>query len=120
MKILLALLSFLPFFSPTPDPCHPPDVKYLFFLHNKFIESHGLMDKHPSYGRVEYQEILDHFKMDGFVVISEKRPAGLDEVVHARKVVGQVDSLLALGIKPANITVVGTSTGGYIAQYVSS
>jgi len=88
-------------------------------LHNKFIEEHGPLEKHPSYGRAEYQEIISHFKNDGFIVMSEKRMRNTDEKIYARKVAAQIDSLLHSGIKPENITIVGTSKGGYIAQFVS-
>lgn len=120
MKILLALLSIFICFSPAINVRRQADTRYLFFLHNRFIESHGPADKHPSYGRAEYQEILERFRKDGFVVISEKRPENTDAKLYAVKVTGQVDSLLKTGIDPSHITIVGTSKGGYIAQYVSS
>ena len=94
--------------------------KYLFFLHNRFIEGHGPLEEHPSYGRAEYQEILTRFRKDGFIVLSEKRPENTDVELYAGKVKAQIDSLLHAGAKPENITVAGTSKGGYIAQYVSS
>ncbi|HTN45647.1 MAG TPA: serine hydrolase [Flavipsychrobacter sp.] len=96
------------------------EQKYLFFLHNKFVELFDLKEVHPQYGRAEYLEILDQFKNAGFRVISEKRPKDTDIKQYAQKVVRQVDSLLKKGVKPGNITVVGTSKGGYIAQYVST
>ncbi len=89
-------------------------------MHNRFIEGHGPLEENPSYGRAEYQEILERLKKDGFTVLSEKRPVNTDEKIYAGKVVRQVDSLLGLGIHPENITIVGTSKGGLIAQYVSS
>ncbi|TDX02163.1 alpha/beta hydrolase [Dinghuibacter silviterrae] len=94
--------------------------RYIFFLHNKFVEEHGPLEKHPSYGRAEYKEILGHFTNDGFVVISEKRKPNTDVKIYAEKAAAQIDSLLHAGINPSRITVVGTSKGGYIAQYVSS
>lgn len=94
--------------------------RYIIFLHNKFIEEHGPSEKHPSYGRAEYQEIISRFKNDGFIVISEKRAPNTDVKTYAGKVAGQIDSLLHAGIKPSHITIAGTSKGGYIAQYVSS
>jgi hypothetical protein len=120
MKFLLTLLSILACFSRTINPERQTDVRYLFFLHNRFIESHGPMDQHPSYGRAEYKEILERFRKDGFIVISEKRPENTDANVYAGKVTGQVDSLLKAGVDPSHITIAGTSKGGYIAQYVSS
>jgi hypothetical protein len=120
MKFLSTLFPILASFSPVIDAGNQTDTRYLFFLHNQFIESHGPADQHPSYGRAEYQEILQRFRKDGFVVISEKRPANTDAKMYAIKVAGQVDSLLKTGIDPSHITIAGTSKGGYIAQYVSS
>jgi predicted esterase YcpF (UPF0227 family) len=93
---------------------------YLFFLHNRFLEVKGLDSAHPEYGKVEYKAIIESFEKSGFTVISEKRKSHTDMKDYARKVVGQIDSLLSLGVKPDHITVVGTSKGGYIAQYVST
>lgn len=108
-------------YSPTAIGQQAADSsRYLIFLHNKFVEEHGPLEKHPSYGRAEYQEIINHFKNDGFIVISEKRERNTDVKIYAGKVAVQIDSLLHARIKPSHITVVGTSKGGYIAQYVSS
>lgn len=94
--------------------------RYIFFLHNAFLEQHSLNDLHPQYGRAAYTEILDAFKEQGFQVISEKRKGNVDIRNYAHKVLKQIDSLISLGTDPSKITVVGTSKGGYIAQYVST
>lgn len=96
------------------------ETRYLFFLHNRFLEEHGLNEEHPEYGRTEYQEIIDEFEKEGLTVISEIRQGNVNARDYAAKVVSQIDSLLILGVDPARITVVGTSKGGYIAQYVST
>lgn len=94
--------------------------EYLFFLHNRFVELFDLKTENPEYGRAEYKEILDSFKRDGFIVFSEKRPADTDVKIYAQKVVTQIKGLLKSGVEPNHITVIGTSKGGYIAQYVST
>jgi len=94
--------------------------RYVFFLHNKFTEEHGLAAAHPEYGKSQYQEILNEFKKADLKVISEKRPAQTDVGQYAAKVVRQIDSLFKTGVKPSQITVIGTSKGGYIAQQVST
>ena len=94
--------------------------KTIFFLHNRFLEEHSLEDSHPEFGRVQYQEILAKFKSQGFKVISEKRGGNVNVQDYARKIVAQIDSLILLGHDSKNITVIGTSKGGYIAQYVST
>lgn len=93
---------------------------YLFFLHNRFLEDHGLEEEDPRYGKTEYLEIITAFKEAGLVVISEKRYGNVNGRAYAEKVVQQIDSLLQKGVAPKQITVVGTSKGGYIAQYVST
>ncbi|WP_126651302.1 alpha/beta hydrolase [Chryseobacterium aureum] len=93
--------------------------QYIFFLHNKFLEDHSFEEKHPEYGVAEYESILYKLRNQNAIVISEKRKAGTDPSVYAVKVKKQIDSLLQKGIPAGNITVVGTSQGGYIAQYVS-
>ena len=93
---------------------------YVFFLHNKFIEENYLNDSHPEYGKAEYFQIVSAFKRRGLTVISEIRPRNTDVHDYAAKVTGQIDSLLQSGAKASQITVIGTSKGGYIAQYTSS
>lgn len=92
---------------------------YIFFLHNKYVEDEGLVGVHPEFGRVEYKEILEAFHKKGFVVISELRPKGTGGIEYAHKTAKQVDSLVKTGVNPSHITVIGTSKGGYIAQYAS-
>lgn len=120
MKSLFGLFSIVSCLWLIEKSGNSAENRYLIFLHNRFIESHGPLDEHPSYGRAEYQEILERFRKDGFVVISEKRPENTDAKKYAVKVKGEIDSLLNAGVDPSHITVAGTSKGGYIAQYVSS
>jgi len=94
--------------------------RFMFFLHNRFLENHGLQEVHPEYGRCEYKEIIAAFENKGFNVLSEKREGEVDVRAYASGITKQIDSLIQIGIKPNQITVVGTSKGGYIAQYVST
>ncbi len=93
---------------------------YIFFLHNRFVEEFGLEESHPQFGKAEYREIVANFRKDGFIVISETRKKDTDPKAYALKVKTQIDSLLKIGIEPNHVTVIGTSKGGYIAQYVST
>lgn len=93
---------------------------YVFFLHNKFIEENSLETPHPEYGKAEYNEILNEFRKAKCIVLSEKRSKNTDVKEYAQKIVTQIDSLFKIGISPKQITVIGTSKGGYIAQYVST
>ncbi|XLS28045.1 alpha/beta hydrolase [Flavobacteriaceae bacterium M23B6Z8] len=94
--------------------------RYIFFLHNRFLEEHELNEEHPEFGRTEYKEIIAEFEKSGFIVISEKRNGNVNAREYAIAIANQIDSLIQKGIEPNRITVVGTSKGGYIAQYVST
>jgi hypothetical protein len=115
---LLILLFSLLGFSQTPAKNH--DQAYIFFLHNKFIEENDLNVAHPEYGKAEYNEILNSFKAANFIVFSEKRKKDTNASDYAEKVVKQIKKLLKSGVQPNKITVIGTSKGGYIAQFVST
>ena len=96
------------------------EERYLFFLHNRFLEDHDLQEAHPEYGKSAYLEIISEFENNGFTVLSEKRAGIVNARDYAILITAQIESLLQKGILPKNITVVGTSKGGYIAQYVST
>ncbi|QOG01530.1 Mbeg1-like protein [Flavobacterium sp. MDT1-60] len=96
------------------------DQKYIFFLHNAFVEQNDLSVAHPEYGKAEYNEILASFRKDNFIVYSEIRKKNTNAYDYAEKIAKQVNKLLKKGVPPNKITVIGTSKGGYIAQYVST
>lgn len=96
------------------------DQRYIFFFHNKFVEENDLNAVHPEYGRAEYNEILESYRKDGFIVFSEKRKKNTNSAKYAEKISKQIKKLIKSGVPPNHITVIGTSQGGYIAQYVST
>ena len=99
----------------------PLEDNYIFFLHNKFLELNPDGTFAPEYGvKAEYHDALESFRKDKFIVISEKRKPKTDAIEYAKKVVSQIDSLIAKGVKADHITIIGTSNGGYIAQFVST
>lgn len=100
--------------------CKTNDEKFIFFLHNRFLETHELNELHPEFGRTEYKEIIAEFEKNDFKVISEQRNGNVNAREYAIGIVTQIDSLIKNGIEPNKITVVGTSKGGYIAQYIST
>lgn len=107
-------------FSTLPSCNDQNTERYVFFLHNRFLEEHKLNEAHPEFGRVEYEEILKEFEKNGFKVISEKRNGNVNAREYATGITNQIDSLTQSGIEPEKITIVGASKGGYIAQYVST
>lgn len=96
------------------------DQRYIYFLHNAFIEQNDLSVAHPEYGKAEYNEILASFRKDNFIVFSEIRKKDTDAQDYVEKIAKQIKKQLKKGVSPNKITVIGTSKGGYIAQYVST
>ena len=127
MRAALGLVQILFIFIVTN--CHSnKEIKntkyeqdYIFFIHNKFLEDNPDGTFSEKYNvTVDYKGILQSFENDGFVVFSEKRSPKANERAFANKVISQIDSLISKGVQPNHITVIGTSKGGYIAQFVST
>ena len=97
--------------------------KYLFYQHAGVVTELGnnaINQSVPEWGPYEYFNILDSLNKQGFTVISEIRTKGVDDSVYFDKISKQIDSLLLRGVKPAQIVVVGASSGWGITLGVSS
>ena len=81
----------------------------MFYLHGKIIEDVGLPAISPDFGEYKYGAILKTLEGHGFAVISEQRPKDTDTDAYARKVIGQVNTLLKGNVPAENISVVGAS-----------
>lgn len=106
----------------TVVPAKPdPQARYLIYLHGARPESFPISEPHPVRGLFEYQKILEAFAGSGFEVISELRTEKTNPRRFARtRVLEQVKTLIAAGVPPEHITVVGFSKGGLMALIVAS
>lgn len=93
---------------------------YLFYLHGRIVEDQGPRGVSPRFGRYDYPGILAAFRSRGLEVVSEVRPSGTDTGAYADRLVGEIRALLARGVAPSRITVVGASKGAVIASLVST
>lgn len=102
-------------------PASPDTTKhYLFYLHGLIVEVAGIRPKSEEHGYYEYRLILDELAKKGFFVISEARKKDTQLQPYAKKIAGQVKTLIKEGVPPQNIIIVGASKGGAIAAYVST
>ena len=129
-RLLAVLLFFAAFFAPIGaaragnsfedvPAAIDSQAKYLFYMHGKIVEDKGRYAFHPVYGPYQYDAIVEALAARGFVVISEVRDY-VKKGAYARKVAGQVEKLLAAGVAPKNITVIGHSKGGFITMLTAA
>ncbi|MDR6513766.1 hypothetical protein J2780_000330 [Chryseobacterium camelliae] len=83
------------------------------------MEGHSLNESHPKYGPAAYKAILEKLQSTNSVILSEKRKLDTDPKMYAKKVILKIDSLHSFGVPYDQISIVGTSQGGYIGQYIS-
>jgi len=95
--------------------------KYIFFLHGNIVEEKGVASaRSKKFGFYEYKKILKVLAQQDFTVISEARDDDTKIQGYAKKIAGQVGSLIDNGVPPNNITVAGFSKGGKITLVTSS
>jgi pimeloyl-ACP methyl ester carboxylesterase len=95
-------------------------ARYLFYVSGYIVAAGNTRPTSPQFGVYEYEKILESFKEQGFVVVSEARQQSREIEPYARKVAAQVKQLLKAGVSPKNVTVVGASQGAWIAMLVST
>ncbi len=90
ISVLIGLLFYSTLFA-----CgNKNDDRFIFFLHNIFLEVHELNELHPEFGRTEYNEIIAEFEKSGLSVVSEKRNGNVNAREYAIGIVNQIDSLI--------------------------
>jgi len=93
---------------------------YVFYLHGQIIENAGPRPIHPEWGLYDYPAIVDALSAQGATVISEVRARNTNVYEYAGITISQIEALIARGVDPSQIVVVGFSKGGIIATQVSS
>ncbi len=100
----------------SPDP----EGRYLFYLHGRIVEEQGLAAVSPDHGPYEYAAIVRALADAGLTVIGEVRARDTDPEAYADSVAAQIGRLLAAGVRPRDVTVLGASKGAVIAMLVST
>jgi len=94
--------------------------KYIYYLHGRIIEIQGKDAVSDDYGKYEFDSIVEALGNSGHIVIAEVRTENVDYLEYANKVSNDIDSIVKLGIKPKDITVIGASKGAIIASNIST
>ena len=92
----------------------------IFYLHGQIIENEGPTPVHPRWGLYDYPAILEALRSRGARVESEERARSTNIYEYAGVVINQIERLIASGVAPERIVVVGFSKGGAIMIHVSS
>lgn len=95
-------------------------ARYLIYISGYIVHAGNLRPSSPRFGIYEYEKILETFRQNGFIVISEARKQSSELEPYATTVARQIDQLLQKGVLPQQITVVGASQGAWIVMVAST
>jgi len=113
---LLSLMLFLVAFKASSQN----ESKYIYYLHGRIIEIQGKDAISDEYGKYEFDSIVNSLSDLGHKVIAEVRTENVDYIEYANKISSEIDSLVKLGVKSTDITVIGASKGAIIASNISN
>lgn len=124
LSLLLATFSARAFgvelLSDFPTEIHA-DEKYVFYSHGLIVEGTNPRPRHSEYGVYEFPLIAEKiFEGGDFNLIAHHRPANTDANQYASQLAAWVDRLIANGVSPGNITLIGFSRGAQITLMASS
>ena len=107
--------------SAVGGPADTSAARQLIYLHGRIIqEQQSRRPKSPRFGYYEFDRILETFRSKGFDVIGEMRSRSATESGAADELVARVRRLLASGVPPSRVTVVGASMGAGITLVASA
>jgi len=102
-----------------PQTIHS-DERYVIYSHGLIVEGNNPTPEHPKFGVYDFPAIkLAIFRDGGFNLIAHHRPANTDFVEFVSTLESWVRQLLAAGVKPSRITLVGFSRGAQLTLYAS-
>jgi hypothetical protein len=102
-----------------PSDIHASE-RYVIFSHGLIAEGEDSKPVSPKYGVYDFPQIKQAlFKDGGFNLIAVQRKKGVELENHVSQLESWVHQLLAAGVKPSRITLVGFSRGGQITALAS-
>lgn len=88
--------------------------RYVFFLHGAIAEGTEGNPVSGRFGTYDFSGLKMALDSAAYVLIAERREKGVPLKEEANRLAGKVHKLIAAGVPPANIAVVGFSRGGGI------
>lgn len=119
LKILVVLFCAVLQLSNNSINTKPENEKHIFYIHGRIIEMQGKNAVSEEFGKYEFDSIIAAIKVKKSIVHSEIRKENVDVREYALHISRQIDSLIKIGVKPIDITVVGASKGAIIAAIIS-
>ena len=117
MMVILALVCL---FACSADVPVRVRTEHIFYLHGRIVEEQGKDAFSEQFGKYELDSIVTALQGSNAVVYAQVRPANTDPVDYAQHLSRQIDSLIASGVAPGSVAVVGASKGAIIASEVST
>jgi hypothetical protein len=102
--------------APAPPSRADASARHLIYLHGRIVQdTQSARPRSPRFGYYELDRIRDTFRSRGFFVTAEIRPREASVSDSADHVVEEIRRLLASGVPPDHVSVVGASMGASIA-----
>ena len=97
-----------------------PNERYVIYSHGLIVEGDDPRPVHPIRGVYDFPAIKQALFLDGdFNLIAHQRPKNTEISGYVRTLESWVRHLIAAGVKPTRITLVGFSRGGHLTAYAS-
>jgi pimeloyl-ACP methyl ester carboxylesterase len=97
------------------------EARYLVYSHGRIVEGDDERPVSPDHGIYDFPGIRAALARSGdFEVIAPHRASGLAAEASAQQIHDGVRRLVAAGVKPSRITLIGFSRGGFITALASS
>lgn len=127
LKLIALVLTLIPLnslaveiYDQLPNQIHA-DERYVIYSHGLIVEGTNPKPVHPTRGVYDFPAIQQALFKDGnFNLIAHQRPEKTKVLDYVPILESWVRRLVAAGVKPSRITIVGFSRGAELTAYASA
>lgn len=119
ISLTASLVSAASIWTSFPETIDP-EANYVFYSHGFIVEGTNPRPENPRWGVYDFPAIKEALADDAYQLIAYHRPAGKAVAEHVQILVNDVQRLMAAGVKPEQISLVGFSRGGVISIQAAS